>query len=384
MRYFIRRPLMAILLLMVFITFTNCNTDVTDYIAGGEIDITETLPEGGSYDINTANLKIASGERSITVSWDAVSDADLSYYILEWTGQGDADATIYTQSVSKELKSYTLKNLYNESYKITVKCASKDHLVSSGVSITASPEFDITAPAAVGKVVAFPLAISASLNWENPKDEDLYKIVITVANKDGSTPVVVELPAYTTSYQAINLAEMSEYDVTIDTYDYIGNKSSTSVDFKTLRETLLLNKNWTLADFSQEETSGEGATGRAKDAFDDNDATYWHSPWSGAGSILPQFIVIDLNEEVIPTTLISFKRNNNNNGPTSVRIEGSLDQKEWSDFGTFPLARDNNEGQNCNLRDTKKVRYIKYTVLASPNNYAMVRNIKIRALVDAD
>ena len=178
MRYFIRRPLMAILLLMVFITFTNCNTDVTDYIAGGEIDITETLPEGGSYDINTANLKIASGERSITVSWDAVSDADLSYYILEWTGQGDADATIYTQSVSKELKSYTLKNLYNESYKITVKCASKDHLVSSGVSITASPEFDITAPAAVGKVVAFPLAISASLNWENPKVQEEVKSIL--------------------------------------------------------------------------------------------------------------------------------------------------------------------------------------------------------------
>lgn len=162
---------------------------------------------------------------------------------------------------------------------------------------------------------------------------------------------------------------------------YIGNKNSTSVQFKTLSEILLDNSQWSIADCSTEETSGEGATGRAKDAIDNNDATFWHSQWTGAGSKLPQWIVIDMKQEVIPTTLISFKRNNNSNGPTSVKIKGSLDRNEWFDFGTFTLTATNNDGQFCNLKNSKKSRYIKYTVLSSPNNYAMVRGIKIRALV---
>lgn len=381
MKHFIKRSITVAALLMFIITFSNCNTDITGYTVGEEIQITETLPEGGNYDAEIQNLKSVSGEREITITWDATLDKNLGYYIVEWTGQGSADATSYTQSVSKDAKKYTLKNLYNESYKITVKCASKDFITSKGVNITATPEFDTTAPNAVSNISTVPLAISASIKWVNPTATDFFKIILTITDKESLAKKIVELPAYMTSYQAIDLEEMSEYDVTIETYDYIGNKSSTAVTFKTLRETLLLNKNWTLADFSQEEASGEGATGRAKDAFDDNDATYWHSPWTGGGSSLPQFIVIDLNQEVIPTTLISFKRNNNNNGPTSVRIEGSLDNKEWFNFGTFPLAKDNNAGQNCNLTNTQKIRYIKYTVLSSPNNYAMVRNIKIRALI---
>ncbi|MDR1272947.1 MAG: M60 family metallopeptidase [Odoribacteraceae bacterium] len=140
---------------------------------------------------------------------------------------------------------------------------------------------------------------------------------------------------------------------------------------------------WEVIDFSAQETSGEGTTGRAAHAIDGNDATFWHSPWTGTGSTLPQWIVIDLHQEVTPTTLVSYKRNNNNNGPTSVKVEGRLDPSQpWSDFGTFALSATNNGGQNCPLVNPQKVRYIKYTVLASPNGYAMVRNINILALFE--
>lgn len=367
--------------LMLF-SFVNCNKDVSTYIAGEEIIITESLPEGGEYSINVSNLKSTSEERRIDISWDKPGDqSNLAFFMVEWKGEGTADATVYTQSVNKSENSFVLDNLYNESYKITVKCVSEDFVSSGGVNITATPVFDTTAPGHVTNVSVEPLAVSAILRWENPTAEDLYKTVITITSSEDPTPKIVELPSYASSYQLIDLDELSEYEVLIESFDYIGNNNSTTTDFKTMAEVLLSNAPWEVIDFSAEETAGEGATGRAKDAIDDNDNTFWHSPWTGGGSSLPQWIVIDLNQEVIPTTLISYKRNNNNNGPTSVKIEGSVDNVEWLDFGTFSLVRDNNDGQNCNLINTKKVRYIKYTVLSSPNNYAMVRNIKIRALV---
>lgn len=367
-------------MLSALILMTSCNTDEDTSATGKDVDITETLPEG-IFAAEVSNISLSPGLREIQLSWNAPTNKDLSSYLISWKGT-ISDKAEYSQIVTKSETSFVIDHLYNEQYTVTVKCVSTGLLYSTGVTSSATPVLDNTPPGKVSDLKAEPLAVAAQLTWINPSDPDLELLTLVVIDVATNEEILsVDLPPYTTTYQLVGLEEKSQYKVQLTTIDYIGNSSSASeILLKTLSE-VKLSKPWEIVGFSAEEAVGEGSTGRAKDAIDNDDATYWHSPWTGGGSSLPQWIVFDVGQEVIPTVLISYKRNNNNNGPTSVKIEGSKDQTTWYDFGTFALAKDNNQGQNCNLKNPEKVRYIKYTVLASPNGYAMVRNIEMRALV---
>jgi hypothetical protein len=371
-------------LLLAAATLVGCNEDDATAASGGDIEITEKLPEG-TLATEVTNLAIVPAEHYLLVTW--TEPADVDHYRVEWKGRG-VDKNLYSETVKAGTAYLLLERLYNEAYDVTVKCGSDDYLYSTGVATTGTPLADNTPPGLVQDVEVEPLAVSAALSWSNPSDDDLEKICLTVFDITNDAEIIsLSLPPYTENYQLVNLADLTEYRISISTEDYLGNASAlVDKTMKTLTEKQLDKAvtPWEVVDFSQEETLGEGANGRAAQAIDGNDATYWHSPWYVSSSVLPQWIVIDLHQEVIPTVLISYKRNNNNNGPTSVKIEGclDLDQPNWFDFGTFSLAANVNDGQNCNLINPKRVRYVRYTVLSSPNGYAMVRNINIRALVD--
>jgi len=141
---------------------------------------------------------------------------------------------------------------------------------------------------------------------------------------------------------------------------------------------------WRIVDFSTEETVGEGSNGRAAQAIDGNEASYWHTRWMG-GNVsgqYPHWIIIDLRHEVTPSQLVSFKRGGTaNNGPSQIMVEGSIDLQTWHDFGTFDLVANQPAGQICELENSQKVRAIRYSVLASPSGHAQVRNIEVRALL---
>lgn len=372
-------------LLLAAVALVGCNEDEVSSASGGDIEITEKLPTG-TFTAEVTGLSTIPDVHYLLVMWTEPADAGVDHYLVEWKGRG-VDNNLYSETVKAGTGYLLLERLYNEQYDVTVKCGSKDYLYSTGVATSGAPITDNTPPGLVEDVELEPLAVSAAVTWSNPTDDDLEKIRLTVFDITNDVELLsLSLPSYTESYQVVNLTDLTEYRVSISTEDYLGN-ASTLVDktMKTLTERQL-DKSvtpWTVADFSAEETVGEGANGRAAQAIDTDDATYWHSPWYVSSSVLPQWIVIDLHQEVIPTVLISYRRNNSS-GPTSVKIEGclDLDADDWLDFGTFSLVATVNDGQNCNLINPKRVRYVKYTVLASPNGYAMVRNINIRALVD--
>lgn len=376
--------LLIVLFLSVF--FLGCNTDQNGYEAGGDIDISEKLPEG-KFNAEITNLTATSEVHNVTIKWNSPqSEKKLGFYLIEWKGSV-SDKTVYSKIVEKETTETQLEKLLNEEYSVTVKCVSTDLLYSDGVKISCSTIPDNTPPGVVSNLKVDPLAVSAIISWTSPNDSDLEKVNMEIVDLENNELIFSSaiLSSYN-SYQVTGLEEASQYKIKLIAEDYLGNKS-TAVEqtFKTLTEKLV-NKTpmWEIVDFSTEESSGEGSTGRAKDALDGNDATFWHSQWTSGGSQLPQWIIFDILQEVIPTELICYKRNNNNNGPTSVKIEGSLDgniKGEWLDFGTFALSASDNNGQKCKLLNPKKVRYFRFTVLASPNNYAMVRNIEIKALI---
>lgn len=367
---------------LICLVLISCDKQSEDYSQGGDIDVTEKLPKG-IYGAEVNDPKSRSEKYGLVLNWEAPSDAsNLSHYLVEWKGTVK-DTVLFSQRISKENKSIKLTRLQNEEYNIVLKCVDKKLQLSTGVTIKGSSIYDTEEPGEITDLKFSTLAVSSYATWKNPTKKEFENIMIQAKNQKTGTETLITLPAQTTSYNIGGLDESTEYEIRISTVDYLGNSSAVVDNIKTYREVMLSKKTpWTIVDFSSEEHQGEGPYGRAEQAIDGQDNTYWNSNWTEPDSSLPQWIIFDIKQEVIPTVLISYKRLNSENGPTKVKVEGSLDLISWYDFGTTDLSPTKNEGQNCYLKDVEKVRYIRYTVLLSPNDYAVVRNIDIKALVE--
>ncbi|WP_197027663.1 discoidin domain-containing protein [Prevotella sp. 10(H)] len=375
------------ILLIVLLTgffCTGCNDDDDDLVTGGIVEIPEKLQEG-TYEAEIQNFKITPSLNILTLSWNAPANTeDLDGYVVEWQGS-NVDNTLYTQVIGKDKTSYTIGHVYNELYKVTVKCISTGLAYSTGVDEDIMPTLDNVPPGKVEDLEMSIFAVSVALNWKNPTDGDFDKIFVKAIDKATNQEVFsAELQTNVTNYMLEGLEETTEYKVLVITQDYNGNQNSYESEIKTLTEVQIdkLAKPWTILDFSSEENGGEGPdNGHAKHAIDNDNGTFWHSNWS-SGSSLPQWIVFDIHQEVLPTVLISFRRNGNGGSQSIVKVEGSLDNATWYDFGTFNVDPNSDAGQNCVLKNPQKARYFKYTVISSSSGYAMIRNIELKALVE--
>lgn len=391
------------LLLMVSLCFIQCNEGEGAAGSGGEIVINDSLP-GGSYDFTVSNISVNAGERSLTVSWEAPSDvSELAYYLVEWQGN-NADPTLY--SASCHSTTFTITHLYNDAYTIGIRGVSKN-MQKSAVAYAAStyrPVEDHEGPAQAGGLVISSAAVSTLLTWMNPEDEDFeYTIIRLKAEGDSDWFLSDTLSALETEWNVAGLSEKTSYNYMLQSFDYVGNGSEpVTGSFKTKTEVQLPKVDeagerlWDIADFSSEETAGDA--GAAVNAIDNNDRTFWHSVWYsgnfGPGTstgTLPQYIVLDLRQIVIPSVVSLYRRDGRNNGPTSVRIESTLDDPTspnatWNNLGTYALDGGNNNGAlSCNISILKDARYIKITILSANNTtYAMIREIDVKALVDEE
>lgn len=389
------------LLLATAFCLIQCNEGEDVAGAGGEIIINDSLPEG-RYDFVVSDISVSSGEHSLTVSWEAPANAtDLAYYLVEWKGD-DADATLY--SASSHTTSYTISRLYNDNYTIGVRAVSKNLQKSDIVYAdnTYQPLEDREGPVKVSGLTVSSAAVSALLSWENPGDEDFEYTVIKIKEAQTTEWKVTDtLSALDTEWNIAGLTEKSSYEYAIQSFDYIGNGSETETGtFRTKTEVQLKktdekgNRLWDIAEFSSEETGGD--PGAATNAIDGKDNTFWHSVWSsgnyGPGTstgTLPQYIVIDLKQTVIPSVVSLYRRDGNASGPTSARIESTLEaptlNTQWNNLGTFALDGTNNNGAlPCSISILKEARYVKITILAAGGTYAMIREVDIKALVDEE
>lgn len=122
---------------------------------------------------------------------------------------------------------------------------------------------------------------------------------------------------------------------------------------------------------SSEELVGEGAVnGRARAAIDGDVATFWHSNWASTAPIFPHWLNIDMKQLYFIDKIALHPRNNNNNGFTRFKLEGSVDGNNWILFGdniVFDPA--NRNFQEYPITPTE-LRYIRITALqaASPTN----------------
>lgn len=393
----------ALLILLISVGMVRCNENEEIAGSGGEIEIRDSLPMG-KYDVAVSDIQVTSGERSLNVSWDAPANTSrLAYYQVEWQGR-NTDTTLYTAPTTET--SYQITHLYNDDYSIRITAVATNMQKSDPVAAEGyfTPVEDTQAPENVSELVVTPVATSAALSWTNPSDEDFNRVLVKVRRVDTTGYFLTDtLSAIESSLSVVGLTESTEYEYSIQTLDYIGNISDAMEgNFKTKMEVQLdkLDANgnplWSIVDFSSQETRGDD--GYARNAIDGQDNTFWHSVWYGGDfsdgtttGNLPQYIVVDLKQEVIPSVVMLYRRDGATTGPTSVKVESTLEEPlskntEWNDLGTHSLNGGTDNGAlPCNISVLKTARYIKITVLAAASgNYAIVREINVKALVDEE
>lgn len=391
------------LILLISVGMVRCNENENMAGSGGEIEIVDSLPVG-KYEVAVSNIEVTSGERLLNVSWDAPDNTSrLAYYRVEWRGR-NSDTTLYTAPVTET--SYRITHLYNDEYSIRISAVATNMQKSDPVAAEGffSPMEDTEAPENVSNLQVTPVATSAAFSWENPSDEDFDRIIVKVRRTDSVGWFLTDtLSAVESSLSVVGLDSRTEYGYNIQTLDYIGNISEV-IDgtFRTLMEVQLEkldadgNPLWSIIDFSSQETRGDD--GVAANAIDGKDNTFWHSVWNGGdfgdgttSGNLPQYIVVDLKQEVIPSVVMLYRRDGASTGPTSVKIESTLEaplsrDTEWADLGTHTLNGGTDNGAlPCNISMLRQARYIRITVLAAASgSYAIVREINVRALVNEE
>ena len=126
---------------------------------------------------------------------------------------------------------------------------------------------------------------------------------------------------------------------------------------------------WTVAEFSSEEASGEGAdNGHAKHAIDDDDETFWHTQWNSGQPPYPHSITINLNTDETIKGFTFLPRENKYNGrPKEITIEVSTDGTTFENLGDFTLG-DSTIKQVIELNTPITANYFKITITNGHNN----------------
>lgn len=116
-----------------------------------------------------------------------------------------------------------------------------------------------------------------------------------------------------------------------------------------------------------EELVGEGSNGGASKVIDGDIATYWHTPWYLSNPPFPHWLRIDMKQPNFIDRISMAPRQNNSNGFTLFRLEGSLDGTSWTVLGNnlvFDPTKRDGTFQEYPITPTS-VQYIRITMLQS-------------------
>lgn len=131
---------------------------------------------------------------------------------------------------------------------------------------------------------------------------------------------------------------------------------------------------WSVIDFSSQEIEGENAA--ATNAIDGKDGTFWHTQWQARLPAPPHHITIDMGEVVKYVGFQYMNRSSSRGCATKMRVEVSTDNKIWTEVGTYDDLPQYGGGEYKKLLNkVYEVRYFKYTILKSNQNYVAMAEI---------
>lgn len=184
-------------------------------------------------------------------------------------------------------------------------------------------------------------------------------IPAVIANGEKSVTVSIELDANLIDYDdfllPIMISSTSKFSADVEKSVHYVHVSKPAMRFD--------RTGWTIVDVSSEEPSGEGAdNGTASVVLDGNPATYWHSQWAGGTGQLPHHFTIDMQKELLVTS-VDLQRRTNNGDTKSGNIYISSDNITFTHIGTFEMA-EVNDAQTFKLSTTRG-RFLKVEVTES-------------------
>ena len=158
--------------------------------------------------------------------------------------------------------------------------------------------------------------------------------------------------------------------------EYTGIYYSASIDGHPLIST----KNWEVVSWSDQETSGEGTNGRAAQAFDDNENTYWHSQWQGGSPAFPHHLVVKAPEDYDVNALelytARYTYSNTSYNPRSVTVEVSPDGNAWTTAAS-QVALANVERPSCVLPAKASGRYFRFTFNSGYGDFLFINELRL-------
>lgn len=135
-----------------------------------------------------------------------------------------------------------------------------------------------------------------------------------------------------------------------------------------------------VATASSEQPAGEN-TGKASALLDSDLTTIWHAQYSPApAGVYPYVINFDMLNPISVTKIAIAPRQNNGNGPTLFKVEGSLNGTSWSallDNQVFDPNKRDGTYQNYPLSAPTSLRYIRVTLLQGRSNLSFLSEIAI-------
>ncbi|MGL5731558.1 MAG: BT_3987 domain-containing protein [Bacteroidales bacterium] len=166
--------------------------------------------------------------------------------------------------------------------------------------------------------------------------------------------------------------------------DVLVPDTKTSVIYSLIKEGTKVDKtDWNILSVTSEEPTGEGAgNGKAIHMIDGNTETFWHSKWSGGNTPLPYEIVIDMKKNVHVAQIELLPRGRGSNNPLKlVRFEGSMDNSNWEQLGSFEFI--NQDQPLIYAVKSTKCRYIKLVIPDDGGNQrvAAIRELDVRGVV---
>ncbi len=180
-----------------------------------------------------------------------------------------------------------------------------------------------------------------------------------IANGQKTVTVSIELDAELIDYDdfllPIIISSTSKFSADTDKNIHYVHVSKPAMRFN--------RTGWTIVDFSTEEASGEGANnGTAASILDGNSATYWHSQWAGGTGQLPHHITIDMQRELLVTS-VDLQRRPNQRDTQAGNFYISSDNVTFTHIGTFEMA-EVNDAQTFKVSTTRG-RYLKVEITES-------------------
>ncbi|UYQ94059.1 discoidin domain-containing protein [Chitinophaga horti] len=132
---------------------------------------------------------------------------------------------------------------------------------------------------------------------------------------------------------------------------------------------------WTITASTQETTCEPGG---AALVLDNNINTFWHSAYCDVTSSYPHWLSIDMQTPIKMVSVDITARQNNANGMTRFRLEGSVDGTAWTmlrDSVAFVGAT--KTPQSFAVSSATAYRYLKMTALTGPTANTFLAEINV-------